>query len=89
VLQRAVHDDAHLLVSYQHVAPAPRHSSCWAVSIQVDGLGHGGSDAETDFAAVVYQLRLLGYNMVRLPFRYRDLDHPYPKDYVRTSMQLL
>jgi hypothetical protein len=23
----------------------------------VDGLGHGGSDAETDFVTIVYQLR--------------------------------
>jgi len=25
--------------------------------------------------------RQLGYNTVRLPFRYLDLDYPYPKDY--------
>lgn len=48
----------------------------------VDGLGHGGSNAETDFGTIVYQLRLLGYNTVRLPFRYRDLDQTAPKDYV-------
>eukprot|EP00775_Hariotina_reticulata_P012217 gene12217-12355_t len=47
----------------------------------VDGLGHGGSDAETDFSTIAYELRQLGYNTVRLPFRYRDLDYPYPKDY--------
>lgn len=47
----------------------------------VDGIGHGGSNAETDFATIVYQLRLLGYNTVRIPFRWRDLDQTQPKDY--------
>jgi len=29
--------------------------------------------------------RLLGYNTVRLPFRYRDLDQYWPKDYVGSA----
>lgn len=32
--------------------------------------------------------RLLGFNMVRLPFRYRDLDQYWPKDFVSTTAQL-
>jgi hypothetical protein len=40
----------------------------------VDGLWAGGSEAATDFAAIAYQLRLLGYNAARLPFTWRDLD---------------
>ncbi|WIA18743.1 hypothetical protein OEZ85_003433 [Tetradesmus obliquus] len=47
----------------------------------VDGLNYGGADAQTDFATIVYQLRMLGFNIIRLPFRYRDLDEQYPKDY--------
>lgn len=30
--------------------------------------------------------RMLGYNTVRLPFRYRDLDEQYPKDYVSAGI---
>lgn len=30
----------------------------------------------------VLSCRLLGYNAVRLPFRYRDLDQFGPKDFV-------
>ncbi|KIZ07795.1 hypothetical protein MNEG_0153 [Monoraphidium neglectum] len=40
----------------------------------VDGLWIGGSEAATDFALITYQLRLLGYNAVRLPFIWRDLE---------------
>jgi aryl-phospho-beta-D-glucosidase BglC (GH1 family) len=42
----------------------------------VDGLWAGGSEAATDFALIAYQLRLLGYNAVRLPFTWRDLEAP-------------
>jgi hypothetical protein len=35
----------------------------------VDGLWAGGSDAATDFLQLVYQVRLLGFNAVRVPFR--------------------
>lgn len=45
----------------------------------VDGLWAGGNAAATDFALIVYQLRLLGYNAVRLPFIWRDLNMA-PKD---------
>lgn len=40
----------------------------------VDGLWAGGSAAATDFALITYQLRLLGYNAVRLPFTWKDLN---------------
>jgi hypothetical protein len=36
----------------------------------VDGLWAGGSDAATDFLQLVYQVRLLGFNAVRVPFRW-------------------
>jgi len=42
----------------------------------VDGLWAGGTAAATDFALITYQLRLLGYNAVRLPFTWKDLDMP-------------
>eukprot|EP00877_Chromochloris_zofingiensis_P000949 jgi/Chrzof1/10855/Cz05g14190.t1 len=45
----------------------------------VDGLWAGGSEAATDFQTITYQLRLLGFNAVRLPFRWADLDMA-PKD---------
>ena len=47
----------------------------------VDGLWVGGSEAATDFAAIAYQIAALGYNTVRLPFRWQDLD-ARPKDQV-------
>ncbi len=42
----------------------------------VDGLWAGGTEAATDFALITYQIRLLGYNAVRLPFIWKDLDMP-------------
>jgi aryl-phospho-beta-D-glucosidase BglC (GH1 family) len=45
----------------------------------VDGLWAGGHEAATDFALITYQIRLLGYNVVRLPFIWRDLEMP-PKN---------
>lgn len=29
---------------------------------------------------------MLGFNIIRLPFRYRDLDEQYPKDYVSAAV---
>jgi aryl-phospho-beta-D-glucosidase BglC (GH1 family) len=40
----------------------------------VDGLWAGGHAAATDFGLIAYQIRLLGYNAVRLPFRWKDLN---------------
>lgn len=42
----------------------------------VDGLYVGGSSLGSDFATIVYKLRLLGFNSVRLPFVFLDLDLP-------------
>lgn len=39
----------------------------------VDGLWAGGSAIATDFNTIVYRLRLLGFNSVRLPFTFDDL----------------
>jgi Cellulase (glycosyl hydrolase family 5) len=39
----------------------------------VDGLWAGGSDANTDFSTIAYQLSMLGYNAVRLPFAHSFL----------------
>ncbi len=36
-----------------------------------DGLWTGGSVYNTDFQHIVYQLQLLGFNAVRLPFKFR------------------
>ncbi|KAI8476261.1 MAG: hypothetical protein J3K34DRAFT_272387 [Monoraphidium minutum] len=42
----------------------------------VDGLWVGGSRADTDFHALAYQIKLLGFNAVRLPFTFSDLQRP-------------
>lgn len=58
----------------------------------VDGLWAGGSVAATDFALIVYQLRLLGYNAVRLPFTWKDLDmapRSFTKDCSAVSVDFL
>jgi aryl-phospho-beta-D-glucosidase BglC (GH1 family) len=34
----------------------------------VDGLWAGGIAYQTDFAWIIYQLQLLGFNAIRLPF---------------------
>lgn len=39
----------------------------------LDGLTTGNSSATTDFQAVAYQLKLLGFNAVRLPFTFDDV----------------
>jgi aryl-phospho-beta-D-glucosidase BglC (GH1 family) len=39
----------------------------------VDGLWAGGTDLATDFGKITYQLKLLGYNAVRLPFTWNNL----------------
>jgi hypothetical protein len=40
----------------------------------VDGLWAGGIDAATDFNKIAYQIRMLGFNAVRLPFAHRFLN---------------
>lgn len=46
-----------------------------------DGLWIGGSSIATDMNTVIYRLRLLGFNAVRLPFTFNDLDlPPLPKE---------
>ena len=42
----------------------------------VDGLWAGGAQAATDFAMIVYQYQLLGFNTIRLPFVFDDMDLP-------------
>lgn len=39
----------------------------------VDGLWAGGSDGTTDFSTIAYELKMLGYNAVRLPFVHQFL----------------
>lgn len=34
----------------------------------MDGLWAGGAAFHTDFAAIAYQLQLLGFNAIRIPF---------------------
>uniref|UniRef100_A0A383VFK3 Glycoside hydrolase family 5 domain-containing protein n=1 Tax=Tetradesmus obliquus TaxID=3088 RepID=A0A383VFK3_TETOB len=54
----------------------------------VDGLWAGGSDATTDFSTIVYQIRQLGYNAVRLPFAHRFLAKTDVWDLERECTQL-
>jgi hypothetical protein len=55
---------------------------CFAAVLQngktmVDGLDAGnGTWLAADFATIVYRLKLLGFNAVRLPFRFTDLEGP-------------
>jgi aryl-phospho-beta-D-glucosidase BglC (GH1 family) len=39
----------------------------------VDGLWSGGTSFATDFNTIVYKLKLLGFNSVRLPFTHADI----------------
>jgi aryl-phospho-beta-D-glucosidase BglC (GH1 family) len=39
----------------------------------LNGLWAGGKSAQSDFATIAYQLQLLGFNTVRLPFLFEDL----------------
>uniref|UniRef100_A0A383VWA1 Glycoside hydrolase family 5 domain-containing protein n=1 Tax=Tetradesmus obliquus TaxID=3088 RepID=A0A383VWA1_TETOB len=49
----------------------------------VDGLDAGnGTWLAADFATIVYRMKLLGFNAVRLPFRFSDLEAP-TTDYAR------
>ena len=45
----------------------------------VDGLWGGRDATAQDFANVVYRIKLLGFNAVRLPFSFRDLYDKSPK----------
>lgn len=46
-----------------------------------DGLWIGGSSIATDMNTVIYRLRLLGFNAIRLPFTFNDLElPPLPKE---------
>lgn len=40
----------------------------------VDGLWIGGSSVASDFFSIVYRIKLLGFNSVRLPFTFDDLN---------------
>jgi aryl-phospho-beta-D-glucosidase BglC (GH1 family) len=42
----------------------------------VDGLWAGGTNAACDFGTILFQLRLLGFNAIRLPFTFSDLQKP-------------
>jgi hypothetical protein len=42
----------------------------------VDGLWVGGTRGDTDFHALAYQIKLLGFNAVRLPFTFSQLKLP-------------
>ena len=39
----------------------------------VDGLWVGGNSSATDFSSIIYKIKLLGFNSVRLPFLFSDL----------------
>jgi hypothetical protein len=42
----------------------------------VDGLWAGGAQAASDFAMIVYQYQLFGFNTIRLPFVFEDMELP-------------
>ncbi|KAI8474575.1 MAG: hypothetical protein J3K34DRAFT_407464 [Monoraphidium minutum] len=42
----------------------------------LNGLWAGGKSGNSDFATIVYELQLLGFNAIRLPFIFRDLKAP-------------
>ena len=48
----------------------------------VDGLWAGGTSFATDFSTILYKLKALGFNTVRLPFTFTDLTLP-PKSFVK------
>lgn len=47
----------------------------------VDGLWSGSGPLASDFATVVYRLKLLGFNAVRLPFSFKDINTLSPRNY--------
>jgi len=71
-------DSTHNRSKTTHPPPTPNaHRFGFNVGMgMVDGLWAGGTEAATDFALITYQIRLLGYNAVRLPFIWKDLDMP-------------
>jgi aryl-phospho-beta-D-glucosidase BglC (GH1 family) len=40
----------------------------------VDGLWAGGSSFATDYNTILYKMKMLGFNSIRLPFTFRDLE---------------
>lgn len=42
----------------------------------LNGLWAGQASANSDFAAIVWQMKLLGFNAIRLPFLFEDLKAP-------------
>jgi hypothetical protein len=42
----------------------------------LNGLWAGQASANSDFAAIIWQLKLLGFNAIRLPFLFDDLQAP-------------
>src|SRR5947208_543484 len=51
-------------------------------STMVDGLWNNSEGLSFDFATVVYRMKLLGFNAVRLPFSFTDLELP-PRNYAQ------
>jgi hypothetical protein len=45
----------------------------------LNGLWAGQASANSDFAAIIHQFKLLGFNAVRLPFLFEDLAKPAGK----------
>ena len=45
----------------------------------LDGLWVGGNSSATDFSSIVYKIKLLGFNSVRLPFLFSDLYDIHPQ----------
>lgn len=52
-------------------------------STMVDGLWGGPDSISFDFATIVHRLQLLGFNAVRLPFSFKDLNETKPRNYAQ------
>ncbi|MBA3237641.1 MAG: cellulase family glycosylhydrolase [Parachlamydiaceae bacterium] len=52
-------------------------------STMVDGIWGGSDTISYDFATVVYRLKLLGFNAVRLPFSFKDIFESTPRNYTQ------
>ena len=50
----------------------------------LDGLWAGSDQLTLDFATVVYRIKLLGFNAVRLPFSFQNLYNASPKSQTQT-----
>jgi hypothetical protein len=68
-----------LLLHLIHPFHAKNHSTTF-----IDGLWAGTNGLTADFATVVYRLQLLGFNAIRLPFSFKEINGAQPRPVART-----